>query len=37
MKTLHLSLLLFLLAGGAFAQDPPPPCSLPHRRILLFA
>lgn len=24
MKTLHLSLLLFLLVGGAFAQDPPP-------------
>lgn len=25
MKILHLSLLLFLLSGGAFAQDPPPP------------
>jgi hypothetical protein len=36
MKTLHLSLLLFLLAGGAFAQDPPPRY-LPYRRLFLRA
>ena len=37
MKTLYLSLLLFLLVGGAFAQAPPPPRPLPYRRLFLRA